>query len=239
MELGKIFGAPGSTIVWGDDRPLLNWVAYALASVTSSEFKWTDIQFPGQALGPTDPLSRHLIPPDRLRVVRASDMAPNNAAANMPVSAVIRSDETPGNVERLLDFLRLPASTQRLLETPPPGAQPRVAVLSNGQRIVALYPTPQAIAPTIRAIVEAGTIMIMTFADAGPEGRFQFDNVLNVEGSVTRGWQEATLKVEKWSPSGPFRVGTALRLGDLAPLAAVIARGLSYGTAVPAVSPAR
>jgi|SRR5271157_1899107 len=226
VELGKIFKGPGSTIVYGDDRPLLNWVAYALAYVTSPEFKWTDVQFPGQALEPTDPLSRNLIPPERLLLVRATDMAPNDAMANVAVSAVIRSDESPGNVERLIDFLRLPASTQRLLETPPPADRPRVAVLSNGQRIVAFYPTPQTIAPTIRAIVGAGTVLIMTFADAGPEGRFQFDNVLKVEGSVRGGWQDATVKVDKWSPDGPFRVGMELRLGDLAPLANVIARGL-------------
>ena len=226
MKLDPIFRGPTSTIVWGDDRSLLNWLAYALAVVTDPEFTWTDVRYPGQVLPETDPLARNLIPPDRLNVVRTTDLIPDDAAANAAVSAVIRPDESPDDVQRVIDFLRLPATTQRVLERPRPGGQAKVAVLSNGHRIVAIYPTPDVVDPTLRAIVASNTILIMTFADAGPEGRFRFENVLNLEGTVRDGWRSATLTVEKWGPGGPFEAGAKHRLADLPTVAEVLTRAL-------------
>jgi hypothetical protein len=167
-----------------------------------------------------------LVPTERLIVVRTQDLAPDDAAANMAVTAVIRPDEAPDNLQRVIDFLRLPATTQRVLAQPREEGKPRVAVLSNGHRIVALYPTPDAVDPTIRAIVGADTILIMTFADAGPDGRFSFENVLHLEGSIRDGWRSASLTVEQWAPGGPFEAGTKYRLVDLTPLADVLARQL-------------
>jgi hypothetical protein len=226
VKLDPIFAKPTSTFLWGDDRSLLNWVAYGLASVTDPEFTWTDIRFSGQVLPDTDPLTRNLFPAERLNVVRSQDLAPDEAAANMAVSAVIRPDEAPDDVQRLLEFLRLPANTQEVLARPRSAGKPRVAVLSNGQRIVAFYPSPATIDPTIRAIVGTGTILIMTFADAGPDARFRFENVLNLEGSVRDGWRTATLAVEKGAPGGSFVTGTKHRLAELSPLSEVLAREL-------------
>ncbi|HYA69978.1 MAG TPA: hypothetical protein VEH28_01235 [Thermoplasmata archaeon] len=226
MQLDPIFRGPTSVLVWGDDRSLLNWVAYALASVTDPEFHWTDVRYPDQAVSATDPLARGRIPPNRLSVVETRELAPNDASANVAVSAVIRSDEIPDNVQRVLDFLRLPTITQRVLEQTPPEGRPRVVVLSNGHRITAFYPTPDVIDPTLRAIVGANTILIMTFGDAGPGGRFRFDNVLHLEGSVRDGWRSASLMVEKWVPGGPFEKGTTHQLADLSSIADVLAREL-------------
>lgn len=226
MKLEPIFTRPTSTILWGDDRSLLNWVAYVLASETDPEFTWTDVRFSGQVLPDTDPLTRNLFPAERLNVVGARDLAPDDAAANMAVSAVIRPDEAPDDVQRVLDFLRLPATTQEMLSRPRPAGKTKVAVLSNGQRIVAFYPSPAAIDPTIRAIVGTGTTLIMTFADAGPDGRFSFENVLHLEGSVRDGWRPATLTVEKGAPGGSFVTGTQHRLAELSPLSEVLAREL-------------
>jgi len=226
VKLDPIFAKPTSLIVWGDDRSLLSWVAYALASETDPEFSWTDVRYTGQALPDTDPLTRNLVPAERLNVVGTQDLAPDDAAANMAVSAVIRPDEAPDDVQRVLDFLRLPSTTQQVLARPHPEGKPKVAVLSNGQRIVAFYPSPAAIDPTLRAIVGTGTILIMTFADAGPDGRFRFENVLNLEGSVRDGWKAATLTVEKGAPGGSFVTGMKYRLSDLSPLSEVLAREL-------------
>jgi hypothetical protein len=210
----------------GDDRPLLNWVAYALASKADPEFIWTDVRTPGQLLRTSDVLSRQLVPPDRLRVVGATELAPNDREANVAVSTLIRSDEPPSNVQRLLDFLRLPLPTQRLLETVGPPDRVRVCVLSNGQRILALYPSSEAVRPTIRAIVDGGVALVMTFADEAPKGRLEFDNVLAVDGSVSGGWKGAVLTVEKWTDGGDLRVGSTHRLGEVPAIASVLSREL-------------
>jgi hypothetical protein len=226
MKVDPIFRGPTSAIIWGDDRSLLNWVAYAMASVTDPEFHWTDVRYSDQAVSATDPVARGRIPTDRLYVVETQELAPDDATANMAVSAIIRSDEPPASIQRVIEFLRLPVATQRVLEQTPREGPPRVAVLSNGHRISALYPTPAVIDPTIRAIVGANTILIMTFGDAGPGGRFRFDDVLHVDGSIRDGWRRAMLSVEKWTPGGPFEVGTTLPLVDLSPISDVLGREL-------------
>jgi hypothetical protein len=115
--------------------------------------------------------------------------------------------------------------TQRLLSAGPSGGPPMVLVLSNAHRLVALYPT-DSVAPVVRAIVETGAILFMTFADSPPEGRLAFDTVMHVEGNDPMSWNEATLRVEKGPASGPLRAGSEHRLGQLPPIASVLANRL-------------
>jgi hypothetical protein len=211
-------------IVCGSDRPLLNWVAFALASVSDPAFIWTDIRLEGEVLADTDPLSRRLIPRDRLNVVRPSEL--ERSDPTVVEGSVVRADEPPETLRRLVDFLRLPVHTQRLLSGGPPGGQPMVLVLSNAQRIVALYPTTSDVAPTVRAIVETGTTLIMTFADAAPEGRLAFETVLHLEGTDARKWREAGLRAEKGPSPGPLGAGTRYRLGEFEPVATILSRHL-------------
>jgi len=218
----RILAERSSTILCGDDRPLLNWVAYAMAMQTDPEFVWTDVRVPGQELNPTDLLAQNLVPSSRFRVLETSDLIPNDAAANVGVSAVIRSDETPTNVQRLLDFLRLPTETQRMIEGIRASDRPRVAVLSNGHRVLAHYASSDTTARTIRAITDSGVTFIMTFADDRPKGRFVFDNVLDVDGRLADGWRQASFMVEKWPIGAPFATGSKVRLVDFLPVASVL-----------------
>jgi hypothetical protein len=221
----RIFNRPTSVIVCGSNRPLLNWVAYALASITDPGFIWTDVRLQGEVLADADPLSRNLIPPDRMNVVHPKELALHRGGAKAVAESVIRADEPTDTVRRLADFLRLPLHTQRLLSAGPSQGQPMVLVLSNGHRLVAFYPT-DAVGPTVRAIVESGATLIMTFADAPPEGRLVFETVLHLEGNDTRGWRQASLTAEKGPADGPLRSGSAYRLGEFDPVTDILASGL-------------
>jgi len=225
-ESGRIFAGPTSVVIIGDDRPLLNWVAYALASQTDPEFIWTDVRLPGEVLHPSDVLTRGLIPENRMSIVWPGDLARNEPDANVAGSFLIRSDEPTVNIQRLVDFLRLPTHTQEILARPRPAGVTRVLILSNGHRVVALYPSPEAVALTVRAIVATDSILLMTFADAPPEGRLAFDTVVHVAGSESKRWREAKLRVEKGPPNGPLRQGLECRLEEFAPIAAVLAKEL-------------
>lgn len=224
-DSGRFFGGPASVILLGHDRPLLNWVAYALASVTDPGFQWTDVRMKGELLGDLDPLKRGVIGPDRLTLVSASELAPDHARANIAVSAVIRDDETPENLQRVVDFLRLPERSQALLSRAGPGGGPRVVVLSNAHRLVGYYPVT-TVGPLLRAIVSTGVIVIMTFADAPTDGRFAFDVVGHLEGAGLENWRQARLRIEKGLPEGPLRSGREVQLADLGPVAEVFARAL-------------
>lgn len=220
-----IFGRPTSVILCGSSRPLLNWVAYALASTTDSGFIWTDVRLEGEVLADSDPLARGLVPPDRLAVVYPNVLKPNDAAANMAIGGVVRSDEPPDTVRRMVDFLRLPLPTQRLLAGAPPGGRPMVLVLSNAHHMTVLYPT-ETVAPVLRAVIDAGAILFVTFADAPRESRHAFETILHVGGNDPKAWKRATLRVEKGPSGGPLRAGSEHRLGELEVVAAVLGRGL-------------
>ena len=226
MTADRIFEGPTSVIICGSDRPLLNWVAYALALASDPEFHWTDVRLEGEVPAPDDLLSRNVIPPDRLSTVRPPELTPDDTTANVAVSAVIRDDETPDEVRRLVEFLRLPPQTQSVISRSAPGGPPRVVVLSNGHRLVAIYPTIEAVRPTVRAIVAAGVVLIMTFADAAPQGRFAFDVVLHIDAPVRQDWRRATMRVEKGPPTGVLRAGAEYRLGDMSLLRNILGQHL-------------
>ena len=222
--MATLFPDPTSVIICGSNRPLLNWVAYALASSSDPKFHWTDVRISGEVPTPDDLLSRDLIPPVRLHLVAPRELAPDDATANIAVSAIVRDEDTPEELRRVLEFLRLPAPTQQLLAETPSEGVPRVVVLSNGHRLLALYPEIGAVAPTVRAIVGAGVAFIMTFADAPPGGRVAFDTVLQLEGRDPESWRQATLRVEKTPSSSVFPAGSEVRLADFKPVAAVLGR---------------
>jgi hypothetical protein len=219
---GALFKGPVSVILIGDDRPLLNWVAYALASFQDPDFVWVDLRSTGEVLSDLDPLARNVIPSDRLQLAHASDLVPDHVTANIAVSGVIRDDELPENVQVLLDFLRLPRRTQEALSAAGPVPRLKTYVLSNAHRLGSLYPV-RIVGPLLRAIKETGTTTIMTFADAPNDGRFAFDLVIHLTGHGAENWRQATLRVEKGLPDRPLQTGSESRLGDLQLLADVIA----------------
>jgi len=203
----------------------MNWVSLALASATDPNFLWVDVRTTGEVLSDSDPLSRNAISPNRLAVVRPSALAPDHTKANIAVSAVVRTDEPPENLQVLLDFLRLPERTQATLAGIVSGGQPRVVVLSNAHRLMGYYTVDMA-GPLLRAIVATGVVVILTFADAPNDGRFAFDVVLHLEGKDPKDWKQAKLRVEKGPSSGILHQGADYRLGDLEVVAKVLSTTL-------------
>ena len=216
---------PTSVVIYGSSRPLLNWVAYALAAEADPEFIWNDVRLRGEVLSEFDPLSRNLIPPERLNVAFPNEFAPEDRAANIVRSGVVRDDESHEHIRRLTDFLRLPLGAQRVLARRSAGNRPMVLVLSNGHRLVALYPSG-TLAPSLRIMNEVGATLIMTFADASPASHRAFGTILVVEGNDVREWKRATLRVLKGPADGPLRTGVEYRLGEYAPLADILTRQL-------------
>ena len=228
MVAGPFFTRPGTVFICGNHRPLLNWTAFALASATDPRLSWTDVRLRGEVLDAFDPLARSVIPSDRLSIVHPNELAQNEAAARLAGAAsstVIRSDEPPASIRRLVDFLRLPTHTQELLAAHPPDGPPTPLVLSNAHRVVALYPT-ESVAPVLRAIVDAGALLIATWADAPPEGRLAFDTILHLRGEEHGAWRRASLTVERSAVPGSLRAGETYPLGEIRPVAAVLERRL-------------
>jgi len=225
VSLGSTFSRPISVVVRGSNRPLLNWVALALATEANPQFIWNDVRLRGEKLSDLDPLARDLIPTDRLNIAVPTAFVPDHAAASTPTSGVIRDDEPSDNIRLLKEFLRLPQGAQRLLSMPPAGDRPTVLVLSNAHRLVAVYPS-ETLAPVLTTLTGAGVTLIMTFADAGPESHRAFDVALEVEGNDPKEWRGAVIRVEQGPLEGPLRPGSRYPLGDFQPAAGLLAREL-------------
>ena len=223
MPASPLFPRPTSVFLCGREPALLHWVTYALASGSDPDFIWTDVRPAGEAPPLSDPLARNCVPPDRLNVVRPSEILPRDPSAPLPPSAPIAP---PPTVARLADFLRLPLHTQRLLTGAPKGGQPMVLILSNAQRMVGLYPT-DAVSMVVRTIVDSGAILLVTFAGEPPEGREAFDTVLLLSGDPPERWRDATVRVERAPATGPLgAAGAVVRLAEIPPIVAVLAASL-------------
>jgi len=220
-----VFARPTSAILCGANRSLLNWVAYGLAASEGREFVWTNVELDGEVMEDSDLLSKDLIPRDRFLTVRPNTLVRDEFAGNVALGGLVRTDEPTEAIRRFADFLRLPLHTQAVISRLPRTGPPVVLVLSNVQRMAALYPT-EAVAPTVRSIVESGASLLLTWADAPSKGRFAFENVLHLRGSEPSAWREAVLRVEQASPDGPLRAGDELCLGDFAPVASTLTKVL-------------
>jgi len=225
VPVDSIFSRPTSVVVYGTSRPLLNWVAYAWASAVDPRFIWIDVRLPGEVLATVDPLSRNLIPPERLNVVHPHELVANSVVTNVAIGGVVRDEESADAVRRLVDFLGLPSITQEVLARAPVGGPPMVLVFSNAHRVVAAYP-PKAAASVVRAVVDSGVTLLSTFADAPFEARHAFDIILHLEGSDPKEWRRATLRVEKGPSVDPLRPGSRFGLGEFEAIASVLARDL-------------
>jgi len=221
-----LFRGPTSVIIFGDDRALLDWVAYALAVPCDPNFIWTDVRLKDQEPSPDDPIATQRVPADQLRVRPPWELQLDHSTANIALSAVVRSDEPPENVRRLIDYLRLPAPTQRVLSEPHGTSRLPVVVLSNSHRMAPFYRTLEDVSSTAQTIKASGVVMIMTFADAPPGGRVAFEAIVHVDGSMRAGWKQATLRVEKASPAADLPAGPVVRLGEFEPIASVLRREL-------------
>lgn len=222
FDASEMFARPTSVFLSGGSRPLLNWVAYALTARHRSGLVWTDVRLDGETLDDDDLLGRDLLPKERLLTVSPGELARDELPGNVAVGDLVRSDERPEAVQRFADFLRLPRHTRDVISRLPREGS-AVIVLSNGHRIVALYPTAKA-GPTVRSIVEAGVSLLMTWADAPPAGRLAFEHILHVTGNEPAAWRKAVLHVERGGPAGPLRTGSDVRLGDWPAVTAVLSK---------------
>ena len=216
-----LFDPRTSVILSGSSRPLLNWVAYSLVVNHAGGFLWGHVRLEDEVLEENDPLNRQIIPRERFISVSPEELVPDDFRANVALGGLARSDAEEDSVRRFADFLRLPDQTQRMIsELPREGPAP-VLVLSGAHRVAPRY-TPGAVGPTLRRVIEFGGSVLIVWAEARVEARFQFDHVLHLTGEDPKTWQDAVLTVEKGWSTGPLTTGAKLRLGDIPSVARVL-----------------
>lgn len=215
-----VFGQPTTVMVCGGERSLLKWFVYALAAAGPIPYHWTEVRMEQQALDELDPHSTGALAEDRFHDVPPESFRRDPAVANMAIAAGVRESGTSPALQKLIDFLGLPARTRDLLSSHPPDGGPVVAVLANAHRLAAMFPTND-VGPMLSAIREAGFSMVLTFADAPPAARASFAHVVHVQGTV-RDWKAARLALERGRLPGVPSGSTGTSFGAVPWIAEVL-----------------
>jgi hypothetical protein len=216
----ELIERPTTVLLHGSNRPLLNWVMYALLDRSNPDFRWTDVRLREEPLDPLDPLARHVVPEGQLSLVEPDELQ-RSPVPTSSLSTLVRTDEMDESTRRALAFLRLPTHTQDLISRTSPRSTPAQFGLSNGHRLLAAFPA-KTVQPTLRAILDSGVSLVMTWADAVPAGSRAYDFVLGLEGGGPADWKEAVLHCVIGNSEGPVRAGARLTLGRLPAIADVL-----------------
>jgi hypothetical protein len=132
----ELLQRPGSVLFWGEDPHLLALAAFGLARRINPEFGLLELAEPGR---PEDfePVFS-IVPPDRrLRVTDDRQLLPDDAAANLALFSVVRSEGlTNDDARRLGDFLWLPPAFQEIVSRLRRAPGPAAIVLTHRELLV-------------------------------------------------------------------------------------------------------
>jgi hypothetical protein len=219
------FDHPVSIFLSGPNSTLLKWVAYASLAPYSTRVFWTDARLPGEVLDPLDPLQLQVVPEEAVHVLHPRELQPNELEAMMGQAAtatVIRSDETPEAMRKLVEFLRMPTHTQQRVTAIYRRDEPAIIVAANAHRLAPFYSVEQ-VAPYLQAIKDSGASVVSLWSDAPTIYESLFDIILHVEGSAClHEWRKATIQCLKGLPGGPLAGGKTHALEELPPISEVL-----------------
>lgn len=212
-----------TAILYGRNRTLLNWLAYAFAANSRMQPVWQEVRAERDASdaerrGPFD-----LIPRDRRRVLYTDDPGLKETVSERALTMLIRPERAPHSAEDSTGVLLLPVHSQDLLFGLTATADRLTLVVSDTDRTAGLLKLGTA-ENVVRTFARHGIGLIVTYAGPPPEERHFFDIIVHLEGDDPNDWKNALLRVEKGVPAGPLRSGSSHRIRDLPPVSAVLER---------------
>jgi hypothetical protein len=207
VDLGVLTRRPWATFLWGDSRPVINRVLYALARANDPSPYWLDIRSEGEATPGPGPVELGWIPEDHLFVTRQpAEARPQNRIDEFALWSVVRADEPMKVVARLSDFLRLPSIAQEIIAEMGSAPGAHVVAVANSDRVRAYYPTvPEGIRPVLTPFLDAGLYPFFGATSTPGEARWAFDFVFEVRAARLSSWESGWLVCEKAPVDTPFR----------------------------------
>lgn len=206
-----------ATFLWGDSRAVINRVLYAMVRSNDSSPFWLDIRDPADPPREPGPVELGWIPRDRLFVVgEPSEVRPQNAVANLALSAFVREDEPPQVLAHLSDFLRLPPILQEIVSRPEHAETSHAVAISNTDRVRRDYPTTvEGVRHVIEPFLAAPILPFLSATSPPGEGRWAFDFVFEVRARDLAHWKEGCLIVEKAPEAARFPTKRAVPLSSV------------------------
>ncbi len=218
------FNKPSSVFISGSSRTLLKWFACAWLSPYGSRVYWTDVRLRGEIIDPLDPMAMHAVPEESVYVLEPPELFPDERGASQAEAAaatMLESEEAPGSLRGLLEFLRMPSHAQELISATGRPESPSILVTTNSQRIAIAYPQ-ERLEPLMRAMLEAGTCQVALWAEAPTTLTSIFDAILVLEGNDPTEWRNATIRCVKGISTGLLSTGKAVRLVEIESIARML-----------------
>lgn len=211
-----VLGAP-SVYLWGSSRSLVNLTLYALARRTDPGFGWLEVQSPGGS-APVDPTPHVGLSDPRMDMVtcRAEDLLSRGPMETSTMAKLVRLDGDPGELEKLQQFIALPAPVQAIAARLVPNVGPRVLAIANADHVAELYVrSPDALQEMIRALKESSVSVMLGRGDGRGPRRFLADYVFEVRAEDLRTWERGQLVCERAPDPGAMPAGRHYPLAKL------------------------
>jgi hypothetical protein len=207
----------GATFLWGNDRPTLLRVLYAIVHANDPEFHWLGIRERNEVPEVPGPVELGWIPETRLFLTREpTEAEPQDAVANLALWTIVRSDEPETVLARVSDFVRLPPIAQDILSRLGLDDRIHFVAVSNSDRVRRFYPVePAGVRHVLEAFLNARVIPVFAAQGSPGEGRWAFDFVFEVRAESIARWWEGVLHCEKAPSGSPFRVGESTPLRSI------------------------
>jgi hypothetical protein len=195
--------------IWGDSRVAANQAAYEVAHRLNPKYLWVDIGSPDEKVHPEDPSRSGAVPREMLYgTVPPSELAPENASANLAMWSVVKKDEPTEVLHPLMDFLRLPQLIQEIVGNAPREGTPAVWVAANADRLMSFYPDdPASSQPILDVWRRERLSTVVTLLDHPRKDRFLYDYVFQIQAPRTGSWRDAVITCERAPPGQGYSIG--------------------------------
>ncbi|MGA8603556.1 MAG: hypothetical protein WB788_00610 [Thermoplasmata archaeon] len=213
------------TFLWGESRPALNRVLFAMVRASDPEPLWLDLRPREREEGEPGPVELGWIPEDHLFLAEAPESArPQDAVANMALFTIVRPDESAASIARLSDFVRLPPIAQEIISRLGLGEPRHALAIANSDRVRSVYPsTVEGVRPIVNSFLEAPLLPFFASKGTPGPGRMAFEFVFELRVKDVAHWREGSLFPEKSPTESGVRVGVPIPLTQISGLAAAFA----------------
>ena len=207
-----------ATFLWGDSRPVLNRVLFAMVQANDSSPYWLDIRGPANVVSEPGPVELGWIPRDRLFVTgESSDARPQHSGSSPHLSSLVSSDEPPQELSKISDFLRLPPIAQEIVSRVERTQTCHVVAIANSDRVRSEYPMDvEGVRHVIEAFLAAPILPFFCATSPPGPGRWAFDFVFELRAKDLRSWRDGVLVPERAPAGTGFTVGEPIPLPSIA-----------------------
>jgi len=211
------------TFLWGESRPALNRVLFAMVRASDPEPLWLDIRPRHPEVEEPGPVELGWIPEDHLFLADEPEAArPQDAVANLALFTIVRPDESAASIARLSDFVRLPPIAQEIISRLGLGEPRHALAIANSDRVRAVYPaTVEGVRPIVTSFLDAPLLPFFAAKGTPGPGRMAFEFVFELRAKDVAHWSDGSLFPEKAPSESGVRVGVPIPLTQISGLARV------------------